>query len=585
MLEGIEFLADIQNDEDARHIADNLFELQVRRATGQLNQLRNRVRYQHSDSDEQSIMDDCDRYMGMITDAAWSKAFDPSAVQWLSYATENIAATCTPLQYYGSIMGAALVHSEVSFRGLPLPVYQQTNTQGRMQHSIPLHGLGRAIVQGGARTASLERTREGEVLIHAGEETIHVPHDMSKRTETWRGIYRPLPSLYIDDLNPFRFHGTEDVQVENDLSISELQQWSDGLRNATDTIHRYVPEYADRFLSYLKVIIPLQKPEIYNRVTRNPGIIGAIAISKSTSHEYAVSLIEEIQRGFFLTAHKLSAMHNLPTAELRYYSPTYDTPVSLRDTLASVVCHPPVIKFWGELAQSLPSGAEQRHAATECARWGIRLSDITELYGPEELTEGGATLMEAVKHSSAILTKYTDGIDSETRSLASLLNDDHRLSWAIRNLCPTPESLSALIEQMPDGIGRVAIIDEIESPKVFTGISGNYQRRIFLQGSELPSTDGAIEQIRHGDFESAKETYRTRIIHDSHDQEAWAGFALCCHRLYGNDNAYKAIVESPEVVVALYGEMMKQRSGSKIIDPEEFVHALQTLRKPNMWRY
>ena len=285
-------------------------------------------------------------------------------------------------------------------------------TDGR----VMLPSLGSALVPG--RSAVMRSDPRGATI-----DQVEIPRDPSRDAPGWLGLRRvrvgPLDVL-IDDLDPFRMPGTQDLAPRH-----EDRRWDTALGGSWRVLEYGHAGVAAEIAALVSAIVPLSQPPSGEVSSTSPEAFGAVALSVPPDRVTgAVTLAHEIQHV------KLGALLDVVTLTLpddgrRYYAPWRDDPRPLDGLLQGAYAYLGVSGFWRR-QRRLPGN--QSRADVEYARWRSATALAVEaLRSSGQLTGMGREFVGAIARTLG--TWQDESVPTRAVTLAHRAAESHLARW------------------------------------------------------------------------------------------------------------------------------------------------------------
>jgi uncharacterized protein len=342
----------------------------------------------------------------------------PAVGAWASQTVEALSspsgAAARPAQM-SALAAAAAIRSR-STLSATVPV---------LGGEVMLPSLGGASATAGVvRVGPDETTVDGEPL----------PTDLAVDGYAWKAL-RPITlqardksiTLVIDDLDPFRAPGAEDV--EGRLDKAEVERWREVWLSGWDLLVSSHPVVADEVATMITVLTPLRTPGGGRSVSATARhAFGALMLSApDDARSLALTMTHEVQHA------KLSALLDLVPMTIkdegrRFYAPWRDDPRPASGLLQGAYAFLGVAGFW--LRQSEISDREA--ALAEFARWygGVRRV-VDTLRSSGQLTPAGDEFVAGI--DGTLRDWETVPVPAATLAKAKLASEEHEDTWRRRH--------------------------------------------------------------------------------------------------------------------------------------------------------
>jgi len=432
--------------------------------------------------------------------------------------------------------------------------------------------LGRALVRSGVNTVRVVGLGDG-VIIDGRE----LPADLSVDRPGWQPVRRLSAeaggsklTVELDDVDPYR--NCHRLGAADRLDPATVATWQRCFEIAWPLLVRHHPRYAEAIGQGLVTLVPLAAQRATRGVNATSmDAFGAVFLSPPADGQaLALALVHEFQHAKLAAVLDLVPLHD-GSPEARYYAPWRDDPRPLGGLFHGAYAFLGVTDFW-RVQRSLPGNDTAEFATFEFARWRERVSRVLDVLAESgRLTAAGDSFVAGMR--ATVDGWLREPVRSEVRVLARDAADDHHTGWRVRNLRPDPQYVHQLAKAWQAGdpppvdTGGPAVVTpgaralvhnvrldlaglRIRDPDRFQQLAGDPAA---LADAVPEATAGDIACAR-GDHATAIAEYR-RIIAAQPDRGAhWAGLTVALRRL-GASPAVTALLQRPEVVVAVYREV------------------------------
>ncbi|MDI6105308.1 HEXXH motif-containing putative peptide modification protein [Actinoplanes sp. NEAU-A12] len=319
------------------------------------------------------------------------------------------------------------------------------------------------------------------------------------------------------------------------VTPSGLEHWRTCLEQAWARLVRRHRPAAEILAAVLRVIVPVElDPSAEGISATSAEAFGAVAMSAPPGPgALAAGLVHEIQHSLLNATHLLFDLVK-PDGPVGY-SPWRDDPRPAFGVLHGAYAYLAVTRFH----RSEPGPM----AAFEFARRRTSVADAAEgLLRGGELTRAGTRFVRALLDE--VRPWLDEPVEPETRRLADLANNDHRVRWRLRNLTVTEADTARLVHAWRAG----------EAPPAAEAVLAAGSGRALENSPRLPlvralvkgepaAGAGADQACVRGDDGAAVTAYQRELGVDRGNESAWSGLALV--------SPSPALRRRPEVVRAV----------------------------------
>jgi HEXXH motif-containing protein len=463
------------------------------------------------------------------------------------------------LGYLHQLATAAAIRARHDFRSR-VPVWRGT---------VMLPTLGLADVQGHRDWDFAQvHSEHGTVLIRGPAGSVQLPANPSVDGYGWmalRTVRAGGRELWLDDLDPYReFDGPVEPHR---LSTSEVDLWTDDLREMWRMLAKYHPATAAELSTGLTTLVPRAATDPFEAYSASHNdAFGAVVLSRPPdTTSLAATLVHEFQHskfGVLLTLVDLldpNADNNAP----RLYAPWRDDPRPPTGVLHGLFSFLGVTAFYRErhLASSGPAG---RAAGFEFAYRREQTMRAVELLSTEATPSVlGHRFLTTTQHQ---LQRWAaDPLPEDVREAAHRANVDHYLSWRLRHLRPPAEVVDELTyawlrhRSKPVAAATAPLLKPasgtISHPRLAIlriwltkpDLYDVYRAEPELLMAEIAGTTTADLALIDGKADIAAELYQRQIHAAPESLSAWAGLAMT--------SANEALRGRPELVLAVHREI------------------------------
>lgn len=490
-----------------------------------------------------------------------------ATVRHLRERRNSTPAVTYHLRHLGAIAASAAILADQDF-AVSVPV-----NDGRVV--LPMLG---AVELGPITQITAEVGRSGRgTTVTAGTTTVLLPSDLNADAPGWRTVRRLSTvangkrwDVALDDLDPYRDY--PGLMPTDALADDTVDRWQTRLRAAWQLLAVHHPDLAGSVSIGLSSIVPLQAPETRAVSGTSSATIGAAAVSLPDEvTDLAVTLVHELQHS------KLGALIDLlPLQEESvdlYYAPWRDDPRPLGGLLHGCYAYFAITQFWRR-QRYVETGPDSDRAHFEFARWREvtwRTTRVLEDSG--HLTAPGRRLVAGMR---ATLERWMhDPVPSVPHRTARIAGLDHWVMWRLRNLhvdaewaaqcarawlagLPCPDEEPAPVTVVA---GTVPPPESARLPLIRHLLRHQEQPSPLASAADLAALDGdahpADALLVWGDHTAAADGYRACLPRDLTDPTAWSGLSVALALALDNGDAcLRALVHAPEVVRAVYGEIV-----------------------------
>lgn len=425
---------------------------------------------------------------------------------------------------------------------------------------------------------------EGTTIGH-GNQVIHVPNEGEPSPE-WQSQRKLRAGDFEIDFDDISFPGKKlpDLiryveptigpvamwEVARRVDEEEWRIWQTHFEAVWSMINEHMPNYATGISRTVHSIIPIKVGAAEFRMSRSPAP-GVIAMTKPRNPtEMLLPLIEEYQRSNFKVLNAIEPLytHNALTTELCYYVPWYDSPVSFADLFSGLYAQLAALDGWAVLA--LMGDKHQKvqldGAGVEVAQRLLRTEALIDrLLDSPFLTPTGQAFAESMKEGFKRRQSEMAKPTENNEKIARLIDQDHRISWRLRNLHPDDFTVDSLAEafiakeKCPDTIVVLAT-----NPPKYNEVRGHFVRKRKMLKDMQPLVLSARQ--------------KAHITVSPKDADVWVILSLS--HAEGDDIARRALVDFPETVRALH-RALDTKHGQRV-DPLVLARWLHRLKQPIM---
>jgi HEXXH motif-containing protein len=330
--------------------------------------------------------------------------------------------------------------------------------------AVPLRGgvaslptLGQAHLPSGASygVAVVSGDRMG-YRIEGVNGSVAIPEPSYLDADGWSGLRRLVPSrgtesiaVYLDDLDPYR--GGHGLAAAPRLDDDTYDGWSSLFAAALKRLATHHPQRLAELAGWPLAVVPLVDTSDdagANATARDS--VGAMALTPPPNPiALAHSVIHEYQHSKLGAILDLVDLYDRQDVR-RYYSPWRADPRPLSGLLQGVYAFLAVAEAWSAYVDSPPDGLSAQHVWYEFVRTRAQVAAaLTTVAGSRALTPAGRRFVAGVR--DRVDTLCAVAAPPDLVRLADLVNDDHRLTWRVRNIRVGSGYLDALVEAWRSG--------------------------------------------------------------------------------------------------------------------------------------
>jgi HEXXH motif-containing protein len=342
----------------------------------------------------------------------------PAVGAWASHTVEALSSPETAAAARPAQMSALAVAAAIRSRS----VLSATVPVSRGEVMLPSLGGARA-------TAGVVRVSPDETTI----DDVPLAADLGVDGHAWKALRSVTLqardksiTLVIDDLDPFRAPGAEDVGGR--LDQAEVDRWREVWLSGWDLLVSSHPVVADEVATMISVLTPLRAPGGRSVSATARHAFGALMMSApDDARSLALTMTHEVQHA------KLSALLDLVPMTVsddgsRFYAPWRDDPRPASGLLQGAYAFLGVAGFW--LRQSEISDREV--ALAEFARWyGAVRRVVDTLRSSGQLTHAGEEFVAGIdatlRNWEAVL------VPAATLAKAKVASGEHEDAWRRRH--------------------------------------------------------------------------------------------------------------------------------------------------------
>ncbi|WP_246364629.1 aKG-HExxH-type peptide beta-hydroxylase [Kibdelosporangium persicum] len=360
----------------------------------------------------------------------------------------------------------------------------------------------------------------------------------------------------INDTDPYREFSAP--MPPRRMDTVQSAEWRKILDEAFDILTLWHPGYARELAAGLRMVTPLSPGGTVKGASSSVaiGAVGAAGTGSATA--LAETLVHEFQHS---KVNGLLNLFDVGGQHVATYAPWRDDPRPLTGLLHGVFAFFSVAEFWRIQRDLVPPHEKPAADFTFALRRHQVIEAVSSLRHHPALTAVGKRLVEAIDARLGPLRLQP--IEPELAATIATITDDHRATWRLQHTRPDPQDLVRL-----SNAWLVAVPAPTVAPSkvVLNSRSRTRSARRDLLLLKATEPDRFAETMRHsavssadsafltGDYATAAIGYTTLVQTMPHDVDSWIGLGLSM-RAQGNAAA-TAILDSPEVVVALYRKIL-----------------------------
>jgi HEXXH motif-containing protein len=469
------------------------------------------------------------------------------------------------LGYLHLLAAAAAIRAKCAFR-LRVPVWRGT---------VMLPTLGLADVRSRREWDFAQVQGENDsVLIRGTAGSAQVPDDPAADGDGWMAL-RTLRAdgceLWFDDIDPYReFDGPI---PPHRLSKHEVDQWANEFRATWRLLTTHHPSIAAELSAGLTSLVPHAMTDRLEPFSgSHHEVFGSVMLSKPPDPTtFAATLVHELQHGKFGVLLTLIDLLD-PVADndiAQLYAPWRDDPRPPTAVLHGVFSFLGVTAFYRQ-HHTVMTGSLARTAQFEFAYSREQTLQATEtLLAEAALSALGRRFLTRARDQ--LSSWATDPLPEDVRAAAHRANLDHRLTWRLRHLQPSGETVEQLVTAWlrhrpkpcatpPEPLlkpstgtpvhARLALVRTwLTKPELYD----DYRAEPDLAMTEIRGTTEADLALVDGQAAEAAELYRLQILGAPDSPTSWAGLALSSE----ND----LLLSRPELALAVHREI-RSRTGA-----------------------
>jgi HEXXH motif-containing protein len=426
------------------------------------------------------------------------------------------------LGHLNAIAAAAAVTAGLDFR-LGIPVFAGLAV---------LPTLGAAVVPGGERhdVAEIMARPGGFVVRHNG---VALTGWLPMRRVQIEHNGQEL-AVWLDDLSPFRAFG--DPLPAEPLSDKAVLDWTSALDRTWELLVSRHPEQAEGLAAGLAVLVPRRRSNRFrDSSATSADAFGLVELTlPGDAPRLAALLIHEFAHS------KLNGLFDLVTLDVEdraeiSYAPWRDDPRPVHGLLHGVYSFLAVTDFW--LAEGVDDMA---HFRFELHR--LQTTDaIDTIERSGLLTDVGRRFVAAMR--AHVTSWQRHPVPERHRRAAEQVVSDHRATWRLRHLAPSPEHVTAAAADwragrpwrgdpgpapqvrpaagMTEPRARTHLVEwSLRDPESFKALTEE------TVAAEVPGATAADLCLVQGDTRRAQALYEEQIAADPVGFTGWIGLGL-----------------------------------------------------------
>lgn len=355
--------------------------------------------------------------------------------------------------------------------------------------------------------------------------------------------------------------------------------------------------YPEIIAAGLQALVPIRGQDRLSHSATSGRAFGAIALSApADGPRLAEALVHEFRHNeLYGLLNSLEIMGGLtlyqpvPDEINALYAPWRDAPRPFGGLFHGVAAHLAIAEYF-EGYRHIASSQDSRWAEFEYYRWLQNATrGVRALREANQFTELGKRFMDGMQLRCEELLALP--VSDEAKQLAQLASADHEISWLLRNLSPSGETITALAAAWRDH--RAAWPLEKVPSRLNPGqdVKAHYQRyhlwqarlrdpvlfaRLAVQPDSSPHHPIDL-QLTDDQFTTALRLAGQQVTTDySQAAESWARHSLARNAL-ADDPASTLLRRYPHVVHALHHAIACQTN--ELPEPEQLVRWLAAAQK------
>jgi HEXXH motif-containing protein len=422
---------------------------------------------------------------------------------------------------------------------------------------IALPGLG-TIALSSPGHAELVSTSQG-VSVRTADGIRQLPAALTEDGPGWLAQRRircehhgRVLDVVLDDIQPFRFGG---VRPGQRLTGDEVEDWRRRLDGAWRLLATEHPAVADELSAGLSTLVPRTAANRFRHSSASTtdafGTMEAAPVEDPAT--MASVLIHEFAHS------KLNGVLNLVTLDVEdrratCYAPWRDDPRPLHGLLHGAFSFLTVTDFWRRERHGDP--ARNLEFAVRRGQVAAALADIAD---SGLLTDAGEVF---VREMRTVAETWAEAeVDHRVQEIADRTLADHRATWRIRHLQPSPDhvrqvlalrrtgarwlgdggapELAPTLEPMVEPRARAHLAQwSLREPATFAALTEETVTQ------EVPGATPADLALVSGDGDRARALYVRQIEADPDDHRGWIGLGLA--------TGAQTLLAWPEIVRAVH---------------------------------
>jgi HEXXH motif-containing protein len=420
---------------------------------------------------------------------------------------------------------------------------------------------------------------EGDhVLIRGPAGSVQLPVDFAVDGAGWlalRTLHAGELKLCLDDLDPYRkFDGP---LPPHRLSITELSNWADRLRDTWRLLIDYHPNTAAELAVGLTTLVPHAAVDNFQPFSASHNdAFGSVVLSlPSNPVTFAATLVHELQHSKFgVLLSLLDLLEPVDDNDIpRLYAPWRDDPRPASGVLHGVYSFLGVTAFYREHSAAVPKELARPVQFEFAYRREQTVHAVETLLAESATSALGYRFLTTTR--DRLRAWSFEPLPDDVRAAAHRANVDHRLAWRLRHCQPEAAVVGQLAEAWLRHRRKPVIAPDMTQLRPAVGSLAHSRlalARIWVTEPELYAVyraepelaiaqiDGATEAdlvLIDGDTGEATELYRQQILRRADSTAAWTGLALA--------SKIEALLNRPELVIAVHQEIRRQ--AGVIADP------------------
>ncbi|WP_067475137.1 aKG-HExxH-type peptide beta-hydroxylase [Actinomadura hibisca] len=335
------------------------------------------------------------------------------------------------------------------------------------------------------------------------------------------------------------------LPMTQDMPAPDVERWRRRVQDAWRLLashHRWAAEPIAEALPVLVPLTPRRATDLVSATT--PAAFGAVATSwPDEVATLAETLVHEFQH--LKLCGLLDLIPLVGTGGPQVYAPWRQDPRPAGGLLQGIYAHLGIARFWSVQHEAETEPDAVLHAQASFARWRATLAPtVRTLKATGLLTEQGEHFVTVLNAHGRALTGAP--LPDEPRRIAAEAALDHRLTWLLRHVHHSPDTIAAAANAFREGHTSVApppspgeivpdtrkVVADARTRALNLRYLDPSRYRALYTGNPTTSLSNADALLLDGADDTAVKAYRELILDSPEPRpDAWIGLALALHRL------------------------------------------------------